>query len=277
MASHNQRTTRVSRRGFIGGIGAGAVGAAGAIAHPESAAAQVRPDIETTTRPDRFSRLFGQLPPFVENNMRVQSALRELGAQNGLLDAKDNLALGPLGLIQNPGNNPDNTTTTAGVTFFGQFLDHDITFDATSRLGVATRPERSPNSRTPSFDLDSVYGRGPIADNQLYDPDDRVKFKIEKTSEGGFEDLPRTRRPLGDHPGPAERRARHPRRAAGGFPVLPQQGGGHAARQRRRPAPVAPGRGGGGRLRPRRSMPRRSTTSGRARDCGASSPKRAGW
>ena len=100
--------------------------------------------------------------------------------------------MGALGLIQNPGNNPDNATTTAGVTFLGQFLDHDMTFDATSRLGVATRPERSPNARTPSFDLDSVYGRGPIADNQLYDLEDRVKFKIEKTSEGGFEDLPRT-------------------------------------------------------------------------------------
>ena len=191
MASHNQRTTGVSRRGFLGGIGAGAVGAAGVIAHPDSAAAQQQADI-ATTRPDRFSRLFGQLPSFAENNARIQSALRELGAKDGLLDAKDNLALGALGLIQNPGNNPDNATTTAGVTFLGQFLDHDMTFDATSRLGVATRPERSPNARTPSFDLDSVYGRGPIADNQLYDLEDRVKFKIEKTSEGGFEDLPRT-------------------------------------------------------------------------------------
>jgi hypothetical protein len=37
-----------------------------------------------------------------------------------------------------------------------------------------------------------VYGRGPFADRHLYDEGDRVKFKIEKTSEGGFEDLPRT-------------------------------------------------------------------------------------
>ena len=36
------------------------------------------------------------------------------------------------------------------------------------------------------------YGRGPIADTHLYDPADRVTFKIEKTTEGGFEDLPRT-------------------------------------------------------------------------------------
>jgi hypothetical protein len=194
MANDNQPTaaSRVSRRGFLGGIGAGAIGAAGTIAHPDSAAAQQRFDFDPT-RPDRFSRLFGQLPSFAENGLRVQSALRELGAKNGLLDAKDDLALGPAGLIANPGNNPDNPTTTAGVTFLGQFLDHDMTFDATSRLGVATRPERSPNSRTPSFDLDSVYGRGPTADTHLYDPADRAKFRIEKTTEnGGFEDLPRT-------------------------------------------------------------------------------------
>ncbi len=193
MANDNQPTTAsgVTRRGFLGGIGAGAIGAAGTIAHPASAAAQQGPDI-ATTRPDRFSRLFGQLPPFAENGMHVQSALRDLGAKDGLLDAKDDLAAGPLELILNPGNNPDNPTTTAGVTFFGQFLDHDMTFDATSRLGVATRPERSPNSRTPSFDLDTVYGRGPFADTHLYNPEDRVKFKIEKTTDGGFEDLPRT-------------------------------------------------------------------------------------
>jgi hypothetical protein len=33
-------------------------------------------------------------------------------------------------------NNPNNPTHTAGTTFFGQFLDHDITFDASSPLGV---------------------------------------------------------------------------------------------------------------------------------------------
>jgi hypothetical protein len=196
MATDNQRRTasHVTRRGFLGGIGAGAVGAAGAIAHPENATAQQRPDIATTTSPDRFSRLFDQLPPFAENTPRVQSALREMGATGGLLDARDDLSAGPVDLIINPAlsvNNPDNPSTTAGVTFFGQFLDHDMTFDASSRLGVTTRPERSVNSRTPSFDLDSLYGGGPTADTHLYDPADRVKFRIETTTEGGFEDLPR--------------------------------------------------------------------------------------
>jgi hypothetical protein len=197
MATNNQRRTRshVTRRGFLGGIGAGALGAAGTIAHPDTLVAQTFPDPVVGTRTDRFSRLFGNLQPFADASLRMQSALRELGAKDGLLDARDDLGAGPVQLIVNPElskNNPDNPITTAGVTFLGQFLDHDMTFDATSRLGVPTRPERSPNTRTPSFDLDSVYGRGPIADTHLYDPNDRVKFKVEKTTEGGFEDLPRS-------------------------------------------------------------------------------------
>jgi hypothetical protein len=77
---------------------------------------------------------------------------------------------------------------SAGFTFLGQFLDHDMTFDTTSRLGVAARPERSPNGRTPTFDLDTVYGGGPTVSPQLYERD-RTRFKV---GFGGlFEDLPR--------------------------------------------------------------------------------------
>src|SRR5262249_20260707 len=50
-------------------------------------------------------------------------------------------------------------------------------------------PAYSPNARTPSLDLDSVYGQGPVASPQLYDPADRDKLRI---GFGGlFEDLPR--------------------------------------------------------------------------------------
>ena len=114
------------------------------------------------TRSDRFSRMF-DLPSFAEPTPQIQAALMELGAPGGLMDAKDPLHEGPIRLITNPElspNNRDNTAATAGVTFLGQFLDHDMTFDTTSRLGEPTRPERSPNTRTPAFDLDSVYGGG---------------------------------------------------------------------------------------------------------------------
>jgi hypothetical protein len=87
-------------------------------------------------------------------------------------------------------NNPDNPSHTAGTTFMGQFMDHDVTFDIGSRLGHATRPQSAVNGRTAAFDLDSVYGAGPIASPLLYDPDDLAKLRVE--SGGRFEDVPRT-------------------------------------------------------------------------------------
>lgn len=87
-------------------------------------------------------------------------------------------------------NNPDNPSHTAGTTFVGQFIDHDVTFDIGSRLAQPTDPETAVNGRTPALDLDSVYGGGPVASRQLYMADDRAKLRIE--SGGAFEDLPRT-------------------------------------------------------------------------------------
>jgi hypothetical protein len=87
----------------------------------------------------------------------VQAALLELGAPGGLMDAKDPLHEGPIRLITNPElspNNRDNPSMTAGLTFLGQFLDHDLTFDTSSRLGEPTPPESSSNGRSPAFDLD---------------------------------------------------------------------------------------------------------------------------
>ena len=79
------------------------------------------------------------------------------------MDALDPLHEGPIRLITNPElspNNRDNPSMVAGLTFLGQFLDHDLTFEQSSRLGEPTPPESSSNSRSPAFDLDSVYGGG---------------------------------------------------------------------------------------------------------------------
>src|SRR6476661_3526078 len=143
-------------------------------------------------RPDRFGRLFPHLPPFAEVSDSVVQALLEMGRPSGMMDAKDALERGPADLITDPAlsaHNPNNPTHTAGTTFFGQFMDHDMTFDTGSPLGKPADPQRSPNGRTPSFDLDSVYGAGPVGSPQLYDPTDRAKLKVE--SSGLFEDLPR--------------------------------------------------------------------------------------
>ena len=137
-------------------------------------------------REDRFGRIFPQLPPFAEPSQKLSEALLEIGKPGGIMDANDDLAAGPVALIVDPAlnlNNPNSNTHTAGTTFMGQFLDHDMTFDLTSRLGVPTRPELSPNLRDPAFDLDSLYGGGPIADAELYEPARNgryaAKFKVE--------------------------------------------------------------------------------------------------
>jgi hypothetical protein len=190
----------VGRRKFLLGLGAGAAGAAGAAVLPGTAAAETAaagaagaPGAGTAATPaDRFGRIFPQLPSFSNGDPRLNSALTDIGKAGGIMDAKDNLAVGPVQLITDPAQstvNRDNPTHTAGTTFFGQFLDHDMTFDITSQLGVPTVPENTTNNRTPALDLDSVYGRGRVADPQFYDAADPVKLRIE--SGGLFEDVPR--------------------------------------------------------------------------------------
>lgn len=61
-----------------------------------------------------------------------------------------------------------DSTLPAGFTYAGQFIDHDITLDVSSSLDVSTDANTIHNMRTPSLDLDSLYGRGPALDPFLY-------------------------------------------------------------------------------------------------------------
>jgi hypothetical protein len=63
---------------------------------------------------------------------------------------------------------------TAAYTYLGQFTDHDLTFDPTSRLREALTDqqlEALADFRTPRFDLDNLYGRGPDDQPYMYDSD----------------------------------------------------------------------------------------------------------
>jgi hypothetical protein len=191
-------TSSISRRKFLRSVGtaAAALYAPTVLGKRAAHAQQANDPRRFVIREDRFGRMFPDLPPFAQPSNKLSQALLEIGKPGGIMDANDKLSAGPTALIVDATlnvNNPNNTLHTAGTTFMGQFMDHDVTFDLTSRLGVPTPPERSPNTRDPAFDLDSVYGGGPIADRELYEPVARgrfsTKFKVE--SGGLFEDLPR--------------------------------------------------------------------------------------
>lgn len=70
-------------------------------------------------------------------------------------------------------NDPDgeeNLAVPAGYTYFGQFVDHDLTFDTTSSLTDAN--DGPTNLRTPRLDLDCIYGSGPDDQPYLYATED---------------------------------------------------------------------------------------------------------
>ena len=190
--THNRGS---SRRDFLKGLGATGAGlVAGSISAGTGLAASPAEAAAPALRPGRhphghrgapassvdFGRIFPDLPPFAEASDTVRAALLEVGKPGGIMDAGDQLSAGPKALIVDPtvngnpttadpyGTNPDNPTMTAGSTFVGQFVDHDITFDQTSTLGVPQNPLTSPNTRTPALDLDSVFGGGPGPRPDLY-------------------------------------------------------------------------------------------------------------
>ena len=111
----------------------------------------------------RFGRMFPSLEPFAADTPTLRAALMTIGKQGGIMDAQDDPGASAKDLIVNPAlsvNNPNNPTMTAGMTFLGQFVDHDITLDTTSSLEQQVDPEAIQNFRTPTLALDNIYGLG---------------------------------------------------------------------------------------------------------------------
>ncbi|MDF2747260.1 MAG: heme peroxidase [Propionibacteriaceae bacterium] len=124
----------------------------------------------------RFGTMFKRLPAFTPRD-----------------DLLENLAKT---MVENDtGNDDDHLNTSprlfAGFTFIGQFIDHDITFDNTPLAQQQADPDATVNFRTPRYDLDSVYGRGPTQESQFYDPADRDKLLVVTKNVNGVEDMAR--------------------------------------------------------------------------------------
>ena len=130
----------------------------------------------------RFGRMFPALEPFAADTPTVRASLMKMGKIGGIIDAQDDPMATPKDLITDPAlnvNNPNNLTMTAGMTFLGQFIDHDITLDTTSSLEQQVDPEAIQNFRTPTLALDNIYGQGPANNLHLYDVNDPAKLLVE--------------------------------------------------------------------------------------------------
>jgi hypothetical protein len=131
-----------------------------AAAH-DDANAGVGSDKAAAKRAFRFCRLFPTLPKFRPDD----AGLIALG--QALAD--------PFA----PGSG--DALIPAGFTYFGQFVDHDITFDRTSGIPDGElEADEIEQGRSPALELDSLYGRGPKKSRELYEAD-RVRLKIGET------------------------------------------------------------------------------------------------
>jgi Animal haem peroxidase len=109
---------------------------------------------EIQPRENPFSRLLPKRMQRYDN-----AALRRLAEQ--MIVADDELNDGA--------DAEENLFVPAGYTYFGQFIDHDLTFDTTSNLDdQASKPT---NLRTAALDLDCVYGSGPADQPYMYAAD----------------------------------------------------------------------------------------------------------
>ncbi|MBI1223950.1 MAG: peroxidase [Bacteroidetes bacterium] len=106
-----------------------------------------------------FGRMFRCLPPYDPPGATEQAKIASLQSI-----ANTMLETGISG-------NFDNGSIPAGYTYFGQFIDHDITFDPVSSLMRQNDPDKLENFRTPKFDLDCIYGRGPSDQPYFYESD----------------------------------------------------------------------------------------------------------
>ncbi|MCU1626303.1 MAG: heme peroxidase [Pseudonocardia sp.] len=128
-------------------------------------------------REARFGTMFKQLTGFApDDDLLVGLSERMVEARG----AEDDIR--PDGL--------DNPDMPAGFIYLGQFIDHDMTRDATPLADQRVDPRGLTNFDTPRFDLGSVYGGGPTANPELYDPQ-RPGYLLLRQNANGLEDLPR--------------------------------------------------------------------------------------
>lgn len=78
----------------------------------------------------------------------------------------------------------DDPAVPAGYTYLAQFVDHDLTMDATKiGFGDQVTVEQLVQGRSPALDLDSLYGFGPDVSPEFYS--DGLRLKVGTTAAAG--------------------------------------------------------------------------------------------
>ena len=123
-----------------------------------------------------FGRMFRTLPPAVFKEADLQAlALAMIADHEAVQTPEDKI------------DDEENQGIDAGYTYLGQFIDHDLTFDPASSLQKKNDPNGLVDFRTPRFDLDNVYGRGPDDQPYMYEPDG-VKLMLGRPLMGSLSD-----------------------------------------------------------------------------------------
>lgn len=108
----------------------------------------------------RFTQLFPDLPAAQFSEAALTALATQMTAEPDLPPTPETVT----DAEENPG-------IPAGYTYFGQFIDHDLTLDPTSHLRQrlsSAEISALVDFRTPRFDLDCLYGRGPDDQPYLY-------------------------------------------------------------------------------------------------------------
>ncbi len=117
----------------------------------------------STSGKNRYCRLF---PPSAVRTQEELFGLYEVGSN--MIDDGSDLSRAPEKLA------------FTGYTYFGQFVDHDLTRDTSSiDDAFVLEPEEIQNQETPRLDLGHLYGNGPFdSQDAKYYVDNDVRFKI---------------------------------------------------------------------------------------------------
>lgn len=149
-----------------------------------------------------FGRLFAHLEPWQPGAAELQAFNGlEAFAKNEMVEEQgaNSTKIAKTATLRAKLDQQFNSEIPAGYTYFGQFVDHDITFDPTPLGARVQDPDGLHNFRTPRLDLDNVYGRGPDDQPYLYDdtsPANAKRFLLGQVADSDFEgskltDLPR--------------------------------------------------------------------------------------